>query len=66
VQGNENICTEVAGYSPLSREVQIPKDVETKGISMEHPVSETPRTNFLAGDVPGRFTITNGDLLAWL
>ena len=53
VLGNENICTEVAVYSPVSLELLTthPTDSGTGG----SPMSTSPRS-----------TITNGDLLAWL
>jgi hypothetical protein len=53
VQGNENICTEVAVYSPVSLEAPTtyPTDLPTEG----PPMNSSPRS-----------TITNGDLLAWL
>jgi hypothetical protein len=70
VQGNENSCTEVAVYSPVYLEVRTttpdPTDLPTKGVPMNNTVSEAPRSAPLSEGSPGRSTITNGDLLAWL
>jgi hypothetical protein len=70
VQGNENICTEVAVYSPTSTESRTTNpyktDSRTKGSPMNSAVSKDRREALLTdGGAPGS-KITNGDLLAWL
>jgi hypothetical protein len=68
VQGNENICTEVAVYSPTSPASRTPNhpDSPTKGSPMNDAVSRARREALLTdGGAPGS-KITNGDLLAWL
>ena len=68
VQGNENICTEVAVYSPISSESRTTNqtDSRTKGSPMNDTVSRARRETLLTdGGAPGS-KITNGDLLAWL
>jgi hypothetical protein len=57
VQGNENICTEVAVYSSES------SDFRGTDPSMDNAVTQARRDTLLG--VQGS-KITNGDLLAWL
>jgi hypothetical protein len=70
VQGNENICTEVAVYSPTISQSRTTNayqsDSRTKGSPMIDTVSKARREALLTdGGAPGS-KITNGDLLAWL
>ena len=70
VQGNENICAEVAVYSSVlsvSRNSNpYQSDSHAKGTPMDSTVLEGPRdTLFIDRSAPWP-TITNGDLLAWL
>ena len=57
MQGNENICTEVAVYSSES------SDFRGTDPSMDNAVTQARRDTLLG--VQGS-KITNGDLLAWL
>lgn len=65
VQGNENICAEVAVYSPPSSESLItnPYQIDSlaKGSSMDNTRARRDTLLGLQGS-----KITNGDLLAWL
>jgi hypothetical protein len=68
VQGNENICTEVAVYSPTSSESRTTNqtDSRTNALPKNDSVSKALRETLLTdGGAPGS-KITNGDLLAWL
>jgi hypothetical protein len=57
-QGNENICAEVAVYSPLA--------FESPDVSSDHSdaVDSQARRDALLGAHGSK--VTNGDLLAWL
>src|ERR1700728_464252 len=69
-QGNENICAEVAVYSPASLRTRKANsnhtDSRTEGSTMNSTISGARREALLTdGGAPGS-KITNGDLLAWL
>jgi hypothetical protein len=64
VQGNENICTEVAVHSSVSSDARTTSpDSRTKGSLMDTTEFQARRETLLG--VQGS-KITNGDLLAWL
>jgi hypothetical protein len=67
VQGNENICAEVAVYSLDSSDLltsnPYPTNSRAKGEPMDNSVFQARRETLLG--VQGS-KITNGDLLAWL
>src|SRR5277367_43550 len=67
VQGNENICAEVAVYSSVSSVARNSNPYSHAiGTPMDSTVHEDPRdTAFIDRGAPWP-TITNGDLLAWL
>jgi hypothetical protein len=66
-QGNENICAEVAVYSPASSASRTtnfyPADSRAKGSPMDDTLSQARRDTLLGVH---ESKISNGDLLAWL